>query len=178
VFVFDWRFKKLRAAAERRATMILALVLFAFLLAEASPSEAQSKYNWNQPGDPYVAAIGLQAGWATGSGLGVRWPAFRQIMMGINGAVYRKDSETRWNLVVELNLVLRQQGRVRLYTGPAFAVIESGDEGDPHWNASWAVGIEYLLLERLALKGDIGFVYRDQSDEILPLPQGGLFFYF
>ena len=39
-------------------------------------------------------------------------------------------------------------------------------------------GIEYLLLERLALKCDVGFVYRSQDDEILPLPQGGVFFYF
>lgn len=153
-------------------------LLWAMLLFEASPSFAQSGYDWNQPGDPYVAAIGLQAGWATGTGLGIRWPAFRQVMMGVNGAVYRKDSQTRWNIGVELHLVLRQQGRVRLYTGPAAAIVEAGGADDPHWNASWAVGIEYLLLERLALKGDIGFVYRSEKDELLPLPQGGIFFYF
>lgn len=164
----------------RRASRAVALAsaLLALFLVESSPCAAQSKYDWNQPGDPYVAAIGLQAGWATGTGLSVRWPAFRQIMMGVTGAVYRKDDQTRWNLGVEFNLVLRQQGRVRLYTGPAFAIVESGDPDDPHWNASYAVGVEYLLWERVALKGDIGFVYRSEKDELLPLPQGGIFFYF
>ena len=40
------------------------------------------------------------------------------------------------------------------------------------------MGVEYLLLRRLALKGDLGFVYRSDNGDILPLPQGGLLFYF
>lgn len=162
----------------RPVPVLLGLLLLVCLLAEAAPALAQSKYDWNQDDDRYVAAIGLQAGWASGSGLSVRWPLLPQIMSTITGAVFRKDGNTQWNVGLELHLVLRQQGRVRLYTGPAAAVIDTNEAEDPRWNVSWAVGLEYLLLERLAIKADVGFVYRSQDDEILPLPQGGLFFYF
>lgn len=162
----------------RPLLVCLFLGLLALSTLEARPCAAQGRFDWNQPGDPYVASIGFQAGWSTGTGLSLRWPILRQFMMSVTGAVYRKDGNTRWNLGGELHLVLRQQGRVRLYAGPSLAAIEGGDSGDPHWNAALAVGIEYLLLERLALKGDLGFVYRGKADEILPLPQGGLYFYF
>jgi hypothetical protein len=152
-----------------------------WLLLVAAPARAQSYYDWNQVGDPYVAAIGLQAGWSTGTGLSVRWPLLPQTMMSATGGIWRKDKSTDWNLGVELNLVLRQEGRIRLYAGPALAVIHDGKggaDGDQHWNGSLGVGIEYLLMPRLALKVDLGFVYRSSTDDILPLPQGGLYFYF
>ncbi|HKI83026.1 MAG TPA: hypothetical protein VKA63_01720 [Candidatus Krumholzibacteria bacterium] len=152
-----------------------------YLLLVVTPARAQSYYDWNQAGDPYIAAIGLQAGWATGSGLSVRWPLLPQTMMSVTGGIWRNDKSTDWNLGAELHLVLRQEGRVRLYAGPALAIIhdgEGGAEGDQHWNASIGVGVEYLLMPRLALKADLGFVYRRSHDDILPLPQGGLYFYF
>ncbi len=166
---------------ERFGQRVTAGVLLLGFLVVGPAARASGDFDWNQAGDPYVAAIGLQAGWATGTGLSVRWPFLPQTMMSVNGGLWRKDNSTDWNLGVELHLVLRQEGRVRLYVGPAVAVIHDGPggaKGDEHWNGSLGVGIEYLLLRRLALKGDLGFVYRSESGDILPLPQGGILFYF
>jgi hypothetical protein len=146
--------------------------------AGASRAQTERGPDWNQARDPYVAALGLTAGLTSGTGVAVRWPALPQTMAGIAGGIWKQGDASDWNVGFELHLVLRQAYRTRLFVGPAVAAYHDGADDETDWNASLGVGIEYLMRSRLALKADVGFTYKSSNEDILPLPQVGILYYF
>jgi hypothetical protein len=142
-----------------------------------SPASGQRGSSWSQSHDPYVAAFGLAAGAASGSGLAFRWPVLPQTMATLAGGVWGSSDDLDWNVGLELHYVLRQVGRTRLFAGPAAALYSNGDD-TPDVNATLGIGLEYLLSARLALKADVGFTYLSDGDKIYPLPQLAIFYYF
>ncbi len=148
-----------------------------FLIAAAGAAWAQGPRtgHWNQDHDPHVAAIGLSMGYTSGTGLAVRWPAFRHTMLTASGAIWGDDEDLDWNIGLEAHYILRQAGRVRFFAGPAIA--QYSDARDSHTNLSAGVGLEVLVRERVAVKFDLGFTYLGDEDKVYPLPQVGAYFY-
>lgn len=138
----------------------------------------RTRGNWNQDYDPMVFAFGLGAGFSSGTGLAVRWPALPQTMATVTGGAWGSSDELKWNLGGELHVVLRQAGRVRFFVGPSVAVYSDHEDGEENWNASLGIGTEFLLRPRTALKLDLGFTYLGDGEEVYPLPQIGLYYYF
>lgn len=134
--------------------------------------------NWNQDYDPHVAAIGLGLGFTSGTGLGLRWPALPQTMMGVMGGVWGSSNDLAWNIGTDLHYILRQAGRIRFYTGPALALYSDDEDDNADVNVSIGVGLEILLRPRMSAKLDIGFTYFGDDDNIYPMPQASVFFYF
>ncbi len=154
-------------------------LLCTFALALGSPAAAQeASGSWNQDYDPHVGAVGLSAGMSSGTGLAFRWPAFPQVMMSLAGGAWGNSDDLAWNLGVEAHYVLRQVGRIRFLTGPAFAIYSDDRDGESNKNISIGVGVEYLLRPRLSTKIDLGFTYLSDRDAVYPLPQLSMFFYF
>ncbi len=147
-----------------------------------SSAAAQTSPRWNEPEDPYVAAIGLAGGASSGAGLAVRWPGLSQTMLGVAGGVWSQDGDVDWNVGLEVNWILRQANRLRIFVGPsaAFFSDDNGDntEEDVDLNIAVGVGIEYLMRPRFSVKFDVGFTYLGDDGDVFPLPQLGVFFYF
>ena len=153
------------------------IISTALLLLIAAPVQAQPRgLNWNQTHDPFVAALGLNSGASSGSGLAIRWPALPQTMFTVTGAAWGKSGEVRWDLGLETHYVLRQASRTRLFVGPSLAHYSFDD--DSYWNIGAGVGLEILVWPRWAFKVDLSFTWLSDKDAVYPLPQAGLLYYF
>ncbi len=161
-----------------RAALCTALVLSLVALEARAQSTPATSGNWNQQYDPYVGAIGLSLGFTDGTGLALRWPALPQTMAGIAGGVWGSSDDLAWNLGMELDVILRQAGRLRLFVGPALAFFSDDTENDTDVNFSAGVGLEVLVRQRLSVKFDLDFTYLGDDGDVFPLPQVALFFYF
>ena len=168
------------SSSTRLGRSVVGLVLI--LVLSGNPTELWAQggggRDWNQEHDPYWAAIGLAAGYSSGTGLSFRWPAFPQVMMGLTGAIWKQDGNTDWNLGLDLHLVLRQAHRTRFYVGASAAADRDGGDSETWWNASLGGGMEFIIVPRVVLKADLGFTWRQKNDDILPLPQLGIYYYF
>lgn len=164
----------------RRSSSLLPLLapLFGLLLLGAGSARSQDPGNWNQEYDPHVAALGVAAGYTSGTGLALRWPALPQTMLGVAGGAWGESDDLDWNLGLELHYVLRQVGRTRLFAGPALAFFSDDEDGETDLNLSAGIGLEMLLRSRVSVKIDLGFTYLGDDEKIYPLPQLGVFYYF
>jgi len=157
---------------------ILVATLSILLLAGSGRAQVDAQGHWNQEYDPHVAALGLAAGYTSGTGLALRWPAFPQTMVGVAGGAWGRSDELDWNFGVEAHYVLRQSGRTRVFLGPGMGVYSDHDADDTNVNASFDVGFEHLLQPRLSVKADIGFTYLGDDDAVYPIPQIAVYYYF
>lgn len=154
-----------------------AVVLLVASLAITATTDAQEP-DWNRDNDPYVAAMGLAAGYTSGTGLALRWPVLPQVMGGIAGGAWGKSEDLAWNIGFEMHYVLRQAGRTRALFGGGVGVYSDDADEQKDYNYSLGVGLEWLWKMRLALKFDVGFTYLGDHEKIFPLPQASLFYYF
>ena len=99
-------------------------------------------------------------------------------MSTVAGGVWGSSEDLAWNLGTELHYVLRQSGAVRVLIGPSIAFYSDGSDEDVDFNAAFGVGFEYLWAERVSMKMDLGFTYLGDEEEVYPLPQIALFYYF
>jgi hypothetical protein len=162
---------------------LLALVLTATLAGSALAAP-----DWNRIDDPLKGGIGLHLGKTGGTGLAVKYPLAWYLQLQVAGGIWR-TSDTRWNnLGMELQYLLRQDPRLRLYVVGGVARFHDEDrktdaagqeywQSSTDWNAGLGVGVEWLLGERWAVSGDVNFTYQDSDDSITIWPQAGLLFY-
>ena len=59
-----------------------------------------------------------------------------------------------------------------------FKGVANQEDDEADFNASFGVGFEYLWESRVALKVDLGFTYLGDEEEVFPLPQAALLYYF
>ena len=156
----------------------VALILGTLLVTAAEPVQAQERGNWNQDYDPHVAAIGLGLGFTSGTGLAVRWPALPQTMVSATGGAWGSSDDLRWNVGFELHTVLRQAGRTRFFVGPAIAFYSDDEDEETNTNISAGVGLEILIRPRVSAKVDLGFTWFSDTEDIFPMPQASIFYYF
>jgi hypothetical protein len=166
-----------------RTRWLAAVALVAFL---AAPAAAVP--DWNRVDDPMMGGIGLHAGKIGGSGLAIKYPLAWFLQVQLAGGIWR-TTDDRWNnLGLELQYILRQDPRLRLFLVGGVARYHDEDrKEDPElgeywekstdWNAGFGVGVEWLLGERWAVKGDVDFTWQDDDDSITVWPQAGLMFY-
>lgn len=147
------------------------------VLLVALPALAE-RGDFNDPADPFVAALGLNMGYTSGTGIGVRWPLLPQIMAGAAGGVWGRQGDLAWNSGFELHYVLRQAGSTRVHAGPGFAFYSDGKDDDVDFNASLGIGMEILFGRRTAIKMDLGFTYLGDNGDVFPLPQVAVLYYF
>ena len=157
----------------RHLTLLLLLVL-----SPRAEAQVDAKGHWNQDYDPHVAALGLSAGYTSGTGLALRWPALPQTMMSVSGGAWGQSDELDWNIGVEAHYVLRQAGRTRVFIGPALGAFSDHDADDTNVNVSFNVGVEVLVQPRASVKADIGFTYLGDDASVYPLPQLAVYYYF
>ena len=167
---------------------MLRMVMAALLLAVLWTVPASALQDWNRIDDPMKSGIGLHVGKIGGSGLALKVPLKWYLQFQVAGGIWRTSS-TRWsNMGFELQYILRQDPKLRLYlvTGVAFyndqsnETTEDGTQywlNDKEWNAGFGVGAERLIGERFAFKVDIDFTYQDKDESITIWPQAGLLFY-
>ena len=86
--------------------------------------------------------------------------------------------------------LLRQDSRLRIYTGGGAGYFyhkeRQGENPDgstrwttsTHWNYGFGVGVEWLQGGRLSFQVDGNFTYQGDSEDIIFLPQLGVFYYF
>lgn len=155
------------------------LIVIALLLSSVPAlGQVDGRGHWNQDYDPHVGAIGLAAGYTSGTGLAVRWPGLPQTMLSVAGGAWGQSDELDWNFGIEAHYILRQAGRTRIFLGPALGAFSDHDADDTNVNVSLNVGIETLIRPRVSLKFDIGFTYLGDDASVYPLPQAAVYYYF
>ena len=162
------------------------LCLATLLATLAAPAAAVP--DWNRVDDPMKGGIGVHVGKIGGTGLAIKYPLAWYLQLQAAGGVWRTN-DTRWhNLGLQLEYLLRQDPRLRLYLVGGAARYHDEDrktdaqgndywDATTRWNAGFGVGVEWLLGERWAVGGDIDFTWQDKDDSITIWPQAGLLFY-
>ncbi|HOX25431.1 MAG TPA: hypothetical protein PLL30_12335 [Candidatus Krumholzibacteria bacterium] len=164
------------------------LALAATLAILASARSAAAESDWNRVDDPMQGAVGVHAGKIGGSGLAFKGPLQWFLQLQVAGGIWNTSSDKRHNLGVELQYLLRQDPRLRLYlvTGVGRTYHKERHQRDggvetwstsTSWNTGFGVGVEYLLHERWACQVDADFTYQGDDETITLWPQAGILFY-
>ena len=169
--------------------MIPALLLPCCLLG-AAPALAQSgdRPDWNNQYDPLANGIGLHLGEMGGNGVSFRFPLRWYLYAQITGGIWYTDEDKKHNLGAELNYILRQDDRLRLFLAAGLAnfyhkdLVEDSDTGqvwhkENNLNLGAGVGLEYLLGPRWSGKVELDFAHTEDDGNITVIPQAGLYFY-
>jgi len=158
--------------------IVLAVTVFALLLPTLAAAQER---DWNRVDDPMFEAIGLHLGLATGTGLAYKFPVRWWLYAQVAGGIWNTKDDKRHNLGVELQYILRAQGRDKVYLGAGFGHYYHKKEDawtKDNVNSMFGVGIERLFNERTALQVEVDFLYQSDDDTVILLPQVGAFFYF
>ena len=169
---------------ERRCAWVVALAVM--LVTMTVPAAAAP--DWNRIDDPMQGGLGLHAGKIGGSGLAFKWPLQWFLQVQVAGGIWNGEEDKRHDFGVELQYLLRQDPKLRLYlmTGAGYYYHKqqerhtSGEEfweTDDSWNTGFGVGVERLVGERWSLKMDLDFTYQTDDDTVKLWPQAGVFFY-
>jgi len=169
--------------------MNIAFVAFV-LLAVVQPAAAQDAVgpDWNNTGDPLKSALGLHYGQVGGHGLAFRMPVRWWLYVQIAGGIWHTDDNQDHNLGINLNYILRQDDRLRIFVSGGGAYFynkekvgqSGGDvvfETETNWNWGGGVGLEYLQGKRWAWKVEADFAKLGESGNIKVIPQAGISYY-
>jgi hypothetical protein len=163
------------------------LGLFLFMSLPATV-RAQAQPDWNDTGDPLQGAVGLHYGQLGGHGLSFRAPVAWWLYVQVAGGVWHTGDAKRHNLGFNLNYLLRQDQRLRLYVmagaGYFYRKLKVDSAGgtdvfdrDSNWNLGGGVGIEHLQGQRWSWKVEAAFAHLGRSGDIKVIPQAGLAYY-
>lgn len=178
----------LRPGPAAMTIALAALLTLSVLSPGLSRAQDPATRDWNKMGDTLEGAIGLHYGKLGGNGLSFRWPLRWYLYTQIGGGIWHATDDQKHNLGLQLNFILRQDDRVRLYLGGGVGyfyhrekVGTSGGQDLWHktedWNTGAGVGLEYLIGPRVALQAELDFVHQSQNDEIKVSPQFGIHYY-
>lgn len=161
------------------ARAIFATVLVAAALATVAPASAQT-LDWNRVDDPMIEALGVHLGLSSGTGLSYKYPLQWWLYAQVTGGIWNSSEHKRHNLGLELQYVLRAQGRDKLFLGAGIGHYyhKSPDWTRDHVNTSFGVGLERLYGERTAVQLEVDFLYQGDEDSVILFPQAGVYFYF
>jgi hypothetical protein len=173
-----------------RNSKLGAVLAVAVLILWPSFSQAQSAKvrDWNNQQDLMQSAIGLHYGQLAGHGLSFRFPLTWYLYAQVGGGIWHTSEDEKHNLGFELNYILRQDDKLRLFLGAGAGyfyhremVDNSGDSEiwnkSQDWNVGAGVGIEYLLGVRWAVQGELDFVHTGENGDIKVAPQVGIHYY-
>lgn len=182
-----------RAAAPTRRA-IRTMCLWSLLLLSsvvALPATAASRgdgRDWNRGGDTLTGAVGLHYGKIGGTGLMFRVPLEWFLYAQVSGGIWHTSDDQRHNLGFQLQYLLRQDSRLRLYTAVGLASYYhrektgTGPGGDiftkdTDWNYGAGVGIEVLQGPRWAWMFELDFVHEERTGNTTVAPQAGISYY-
>ncbi len=151
-------------------------------------AQTGSSKDWNNEHDTMKSAIGLHYGKLAGNGVSFRFPLQWWLYVQIGGGIWHTSDDQKHNLGFELNYILRQDAKLRLYVGAGMGffyhrelVDDSGSEKiwskSEDWNTGAGVGVEYLLGVRWALQGELNFAHIGESGDVKVVPQAGIHYY-
>jgi hypothetical protein len=174
-----------RPARRRPTALLLATLLCAGL---AAPAATGAEPDWNRLDDPLEGGLGLHAGRIGGTGLAFKWPLWWWLQLQAAGGIWNTDGNKRHNVGIEVQYLLRQDPRLRLYLLTGYGYYSHRERGsdadgreiwdtDTSWNTGFGVGIERLMGQRWSLKADLSFTYRDDEQTTTIWPQVGFFYY-
>jgi len=169
-----------------RHSAVAMAVLLAAMAAATTPAAAAP--DWNRLDDPLQGGIGVHVGRIGGTGLAFKWPLWWWLQVQTAGGIWNTEDNRRHNLGLELQYLLRQDPRLRLYLVGGYGYSYSRERKKPtgapeywardtNWNSGFGVGVERLQGERWSIQLDLAFTYREDKDSVTLWPQLGCFFY-
>ncbi len=167
----------------------LAVVLLGLILM-TGPAFAQyaGQPDWNKTGDTLEGALGAHYGKLGGHGLAFRVPLRWYLYLQVAGGVWHTADHKQHNTGFQLDYILRQDQRTRLYVTGGAAYFYDKEKrktaGSPEvwdldddWNVGGGVGVEYLKGLRWSLQFEADFVHDAGHQETTLVPQVGLYYY-
>jgi len=165
-----------------------ALLLAVLAVLTAAPAQAQAHRDWNRVDDTMEGALGLHYGKVGGHGLSFRTPLHWWLYLQVSGGVWHSADTRRHNVGAELQYLLRQDDRLRIFVaagaGYFYRREKVGTDGTSDlfekrkdWNEGAGIGVEVLQGERWSWLVEADFVHDGRNDEIKVAPQVGLYFY-
>jgi len=172
------------------AALLCAAVLATFVILMPQPALAQDgpAPDWNDPGDPLQGGVGLHYGRVGGHGLAFRLPLKWWLYLQMAGGLWHTSDRKQHNAGFELNYILRQDQKLRLYLAAGGAYFsdeqktgtQNGQDvwsDDDHWNWGFGVGAEFLRGRRWSLQIEGNFMKNGENDDITVVPQAGIYYY-
>jgi len=171
-----------------RSLLILVSLLTLLASAGVSLGQTPSVRDWNRVDDIMQGGIGLHYGKLGGNGLAFRLPLTWYVYLQAGGGIWHTSDNKHHNLALQLNYILRQDSKLRLYLAGGLGYFyhneRIGTEPNPDvwktdkvYNLGAGVGVEYLLSPRVSLQGELDFVHESDSGDITVAPQVGLYYY-
>ena len=166
-------------------------IAVAFLVAAVfcmAPTDAASQEgsppDWNDSVDTLEGGIGLHYGILGGHGLAFRLPLKWWLYFQVAGGILSTSDHKQHNIGFELNYILRQDQRLRIYLSAGGAYFYDDEKTDDdlwvketNWNYGAGVGLEYLMGKRWSLQGEGNFAHHGNSGDITVIGQAGIYYY-
>ena len=170
------------------AALLLFTLLFVTMAGPAQAAPRADGRDWNREGDTMGGAVGLHYGKIGGTGLAFRVPLKWFLYAQVAGGVWNTSDDQRHNVGVQLQYLLRQDARMRLFTGVGVASYYhrektgTGPDGDifteeSDWNYGGGVGVEILQGTRWAWLVELDFVHEERTGNTTVSPQAGISYY-
>ncbi|MFH1843672.1 MAG: hypothetical protein ABIF77_10760 [bacterium] len=161
---------------------LLVCLCVAFAL-PATPVRAER--DWNRLDDPLTGALGLHLGKIGGVGLAYKYPPIWWLNFQVAGGIWHTGNQQRHNVGFQLQYLLRQDYKLRIYTtvGAGYFYHKElhdnrADDLSEYWNTGFGVGVEFLRSERISVQVEGDFTHEGDDDDFIFFPQVGVFFYF
>lgn len=161
------------------------LLLFCTALWLVCAVPAGAVKDWNRLDDPLAGAVGLHAGKLGGVGLAYKYPPVWWLNFQVAGGIWHTGKHKRHNIGLELQYILRQDDRLRLFAAAGAGFFyhqqvhdDADDELSEYWNTGIGIGIEFLQGDRFSIQIEGDFTHEGDDGDILFFPQAGIFYYF
>ncbi len=178
----------MRRSPVKLSCVVMGVLIGLTMLAGTAAAQYGGQADWNRTGDTLEGALGVHYGKLGGHGLAFRFPVRWYLYLQVAGGIWNTTDHNRHNTGLQMNYILRQDQRMRLYlTGGAAYFYDkekvSSDaqpevwDRDAGWNVGGGVGLEYLKGERWSLQFEADFVHDGQNQETKLVPQVGVYYY-
>jgi hypothetical protein len=156
----------------------------AFFFMVPVDTHAQAVRDWNDSVDTLEGGIGLHYGKLGGHGLAFRLPLRWWLYFQVAGGIWHTADHKQHNVGFQLNYILRQDQRLRIYLSAGTGYFYDNEQVQPdawvtdkNWNVGAGVGLEYLMGRRWSLQVEGDFARLGDSGDIKVIPQAGIYYY-
>ncbi len=174
---------KMKTRPKPTAAIAAVFAVVVFFLATGT-TDAQAVPDWNDSVDSLEGAVGLHYGRVAGHGLSFRLPIRWWLYFQVSGGILHTADHKQHNIGFQLNYLLRQDQRMRIFLSGGTAYFYDDEQVQPNvwqeeknWNVGLGVGLEYLMGRRWSLKAEGDFGYFGDSGDITVVPQVGIYYY-